>query len=407
MTPQSTLHGPRAGRPAARGRSCARLLDSMNERPGTPDPTTRVVPFARLRHAARGAPASSSTTDTHERRCASTASSRGRYPLYLAFLGDVDGDGGRVPRRGRAGRARGPASLFSCCEGSARRRRSRRVDARARRAVLGQLRQLAAAVPVQQVREEAALRDALDAHIRAATRQLGAARRARSTRELAAAVRQAGPRAASRCRPDGRRRSAGGCATCCTSSACRCCSCSLSPLLLVLAVLSPLVRLRRLEKTDPELCPRTDPRTSAELPRLEDHDVTNQFTRPGQPEARARRGCGSRASCCSSIDYFGAARLHARAPGARAHDPLRALGVPRRPPARHLPEQLRRQPRELHGRLHQQGRLRLEPRLQQRDRLPARELAGSRRLRRTSTSSRSTCAATRCRRRSGTRPTRA
>jgi hypothetical protein len=53
-----------------------------------------------------------------------------------------------------------------------------------------------------------------------------------------------------------------------------------SPLLLVLALVA-LVRLRRLEKTDEEICPRSDPAASAELSRLEDHDVTNQFTAMG------------------------------------------------------------------------------------------------------------------------------
>jgi hypothetical protein len=53
-----------------------------------------------------------------------------------------------------------------------------------------------------------------------------------------------------------------------------------SPLLLVLALVA-LVRLRRLEKTDPEICPRSDPAASAALSRLEDHDVTNQFTAMG------------------------------------------------------------------------------------------------------------------------------
>jgi hypothetical protein len=53
-----------------------------------------------------------------------------------------------------------------------------------------------------------------------------------------------------------------------------------SPLLIVLAAIG-LIRLRRLEKTDPELCHRAAPADSAELALLEDHDVTNQFTAMG------------------------------------------------------------------------------------------------------------------------------
>ena len=89
----------------------------------------------------------------------------------------------------------------------------------------------------------------------------------------------------------------------------------------------------------------------------------------------------------------------------REDDPLRALGLHRRQAAHVLREQLRRQPRELHGRLHRQGRLGAEPRLQQRRRLPADELARAAAARRTSSRSRTTCARTRCRRASGTRPT--
>ena len=50
----------------------------------------------------------------------------------------------------------------------------------------------------------------------------------------------------------------------------------LDPLGLILAV-----RLRRLEKTDPELCFRVDQEYSDALARLEDHDVSNQFTAMG------------------------------------------------------------------------------------------------------------------------------
>jgi hypothetical protein len=53
-----------------------------------------------------------------------------------------------------------------------------------------------------------------------------------------------------------------------------------SPLVLVLALVAVVV-LRRLEATDPELGPRCDPAAEAELARIEDHDVTNQFTAMG------------------------------------------------------------------------------------------------------------------------------
>ena len=51
----------------------------------------------------------------------------------------------------------------------------------------------------------------------------------------------------------------------------------------VIVILAPfyLFRLRRLEKTDPELCPRVDQAYSDELAETEDHYVTNQFTAMG------------------------------------------------------------------------------------------------------------------------------
>jgi hypothetical protein len=54
----------------------------------------------------------------------------------------------------------------------------------------------------------------------------------------------------------------------------------LSPLLLVIAPFY-MFALRRLEKTDPEVCPTADQKYSEELSKFEDHDVTNQFSAMG------------------------------------------------------------------------------------------------------------------------------
>ena len=53
-----------------------------------------------------------------------------------------------------------------------------------------------------------------------------------------------------------------------------------SPLLILLAPFY-LVALRRLEKTDPEVCPTADQKHSELLSSFEDHDVTNQFSAMG------------------------------------------------------------------------------------------------------------------------------
>ena len=42
-----------------------------------------------------------------------------------------------------------------------------------------------------------------------------------------------------------------------------------------------MIQLRRLEKTDPELCSRTDPAYANGLALIEDHDVSNQFSAMG------------------------------------------------------------------------------------------------------------------------------
>ena len=70
-----------------------------------------------------------------------------------------------------------------------------------------------------------------------------------------------------------------------------------------------------------------------------------------------------------------------------------------------LREQLRRHPRELHGRLHRQGRVGPERRLQQRRRLSDGRAGWCSAARRTSTRSRTTCAAPGADAASGTRPT--
>jgi hypothetical protein len=51
--------------------------------------------------------------------------------------------------------------------------------------------------------------------------------------------------------------------------------------LLVIVGIPVYIRLRRLEKTDPELCQRSNPVDSAALARIEDHDVANQFSAMG------------------------------------------------------------------------------------------------------------------------------
>src|SRR5881628_231029 len=91
------------------------LLDSMNQGPGQVDPNNALIPFAKFDtlHFARFVILDDKTTED-VRVYGLTPRN---YPLYLAFLGDVDGDAnaflGKLIRRAGNGLGR----IFSCCEG--------------------------------------------------------------------------------------------------------------------------------------------------------------------------------------------------------------------------------------------------------------------------------------------------
>ena len=138
------------------------LLDSMNRAPGRVDPDNDLIPFGEFEtlHFARLIILDDKTTeDIHVYGLAPRS-----YPLYLAFLGDIDGDvtaflGKLIKRAGK-----GLGRIFSCCEGF-----DSDTD------VLAWMRQhnappIAAYVnwrgrTVRQIREEGALYDALENYI--------------------------------------------------------------------------------------------------------------------------------------------------------------------------------------------------------------------------------------------------
>ena len=146
----------------AREAELRQLLDSMNEAPGRVDPNNELIPFAEFDtlHFARFVILDDKTTE--DVRVYGLAPRT--YPLYLAFLGDVDGDanaflGKLIKRAGK-----GLAKIFSCCEGF-----TSETD------LLAWMKQhdspaIAAYVnwrgrTVRQIREEAALHDALESYI--------------------------------------------------------------------------------------------------------------------------------------------------------------------------------------------------------------------------------------------------
>jgi len=201
------------------------------------------------------------------------------YPLYLVFLGDVDGDGDAFLADAASQAAAGLSAVFSCCDGFTPGQN-----------LLAWMR--AHSVPpaanyvnwrgrtVRRVREDAALRDALDAYVqrRAVELQgLSSSEVHRKLRMLAGEDIAAGRIVLSPEEP--------------TPLAWRVRNLLhligvplifllLSPVLIVLLVIG-VIQLRRLEKSDPELCSRTDPAHASGLAVLEDHDVTNQFSAMG------------------------------------------------------------------------------------------------------------------------------
>ena len=201
------------------------------------------------------------------------------YPLYLALLGDVDGETDAFLHELATRAPRGLRALFSRCEGF-----TLQTDLQA-------WMKAHAVAPaanyvnwrgrtVQRVREEAALHDALERHIESDATAL----KGLPPREIHAHLRKrvygdvdAGRLSLSAERP--------------TPLGWRIRNLLhlvgiplllllLSPLLIIVAAVGAF-HLRRLEKSDPELCDRCDAAVSAELALLEDHDVTNQFSAMG------------------------------------------------------------------------------------------------------------------------------
>jgi hypothetical protein len=276
MTPQSSFMILAAIDPA-REVELRRLLSSMNTAPGRVNPNNAVIPFAQFDtlHFSRLLILDDQTTGDVRFHGLPVQT----YPLYLAFLGDIDGDEDAFLQDLARRATDGLRALFSCCQGFTtntdladwlKQHRSpsiaNYVNCRGR--------------TVRQVREEAALRDALEEYIASNRHQL----QELPPQELHVKLRQfmnaeksAGHLALSDESPTpvgwwirNALHLIGG------------------PVLALVAlplliVVSPfyLVFLRRLEKTDPEICPTVDQAHSNELSLSEDHDVTNQFSAMG------------------------------------------------------------------------------------------------------------------------------
>ena len=276
MTPQSEFFVLAPIVPA-REAELRRVLASMNESPGRVMANNGTIPFAQFDrlHMARLFILDDKTVGDNE----VYGLPRPAYPLYLGFLGDVDGEGDVFLEEVAARAPEGLRALFSCCEG---------FDARTD--VVAWMKAHAAPSSasyvnwrgrtVRRIREAAALYDALEAHVEHDAPELrrlppiAVHTRLRElvTKDLAAGKLTLSPEEPT---PLGWRMR-----NLLHLIGVPLVLLLLSPLLLVIAIVFA-VQLRRLEKRDPELCARHDPALGAELALIEDHDVSNQFSAMG------------------------------------------------------------------------------------------------------------------------------
>jgi hypothetical protein len=274
MTPQSSVF-VMAPLNMEREPELRTLLASMNEFPGRVNPANPLVPFAQLPqlHYARFVILQDETLgDIHT----AYGLPRVDYPVCLAFLADFDGlaDDFRAELAGCAGT--GLERIFSCCEGYARGTNLAQwmKDHETPAATMyvnwvGRT--------VTQVQEEDALRLALEAHLQDSPGALAG----KTPRQIHAELKEF---------VEGEVRSRRLTLTAEQHTPLGWWVRSLVHLIgvpLVLLVLAPFLilyipvfiyKLRTREKSDMEIAPRVDRVHEGKLARLEDHDVTNQFT---------------------------------------------------------------------------------------------------------------------------------
>ena len=275
MTPQSTFMVVAPLDPAREGDLRA-LLASMNTRPGVADPENAVVPFGRYDrlHFARFVILDDRTT----RDITAYGVPAPEYPRYLAFLGDCDGPAREVLAELAEGAGDGLGRIFSHCHGYSRgaellrwMRAREHAPAAAYTNWVGRT--------VRQIREEAALRDALESYLERAP-ELGAMEPREVRRALRRFVDQ--ERAAGRLTlsPPDPTPLAWQLENALRAVGLPLLVLAFGPLLLAYLPLFVL-QLRRREERDPVIAPRVDPEHLRKLSDQEDHEVTNQFSAMG------------------------------------------------------------------------------------------------------------------------------
>jgi hypothetical protein len=253
-----------------------RLLAAMNREPGSFDPLNSLIPFGRLDqlHFARFVILNDDTEDDIK----AYSLARVNYPKYLVLLGDIDGTPNDFLAELAELAADGLRRVFSHCK-------EYRPDVD----LLAWLkaRSVAAAAnyvnwvgrTVQQVREEEALRQAIESFLQnsVALAPLTARHVNDALRKFIAGERESGrltltPEAPTPLRWRLR--------NLLNLLALPIVTLLILPLLLLYLPIF-LIQLRRREKSDPEIAPRVNRDHTDQLAEIEDRDVTNQFSAMG------------------------------------------------------------------------------------------------------------------------------
>ncbi len=275
MTPQSAFTVVVPIEPGRAG-ELGDLLASMNSTPGTADPHNALVPFGAFEtlHFARFVVLDDRTTGD-----IAAYEPPPPLPTFLAFLGDCDGSADALLAELASRAQPGLRRIFGCCQGF-----SEGTDLleflKAHNRPPAALYVNWVGRTVRQIREEAALHQALRGHLDQHAQTLSSMppREVHRTLQDYVAAETAGGRLT--LSPPGptplgwQLRNAlhllGGPLL----------VLSLAPVLLAyLPVFA--VQLRRRELSDPEIAPRVDPHHAQRLAEIEDHDVSNQFTAMG------------------------------------------------------------------------------------------------------------------------------
>lgn len=275
MTPQSSFMFLAPIVPS-REQELRGLLASMNEGPGRVNANSALIPFAKFEnlHFARLIILDDKTTGDVR----VYGLHRDPYPLYLAFLGDVDGDENRFLKDLVKVAADGLRKLFSCCEKFG-----------ADSDILSWMREhrkpsIANYVnwpgrTVRRIREEATLHEVVENYL-----QKNTSLQDMSPRGIHSKLTQFvnAEKAARRLTLSAESPTPLGwwIRNLLHLLGVPLLLLILSPLLIVIAPFY-IIRLRMLEKSDPEVCPAVDQAYSEELSRGEDHDVANQFSAMG------------------------------------------------------------------------------------------------------------------------------